>query len=108
MTSVEIQNLVERQKQFYKSGATLSVSFRIEQLKKLYGAVKKYETEDDLLSYVFILTTECNLTCSYCYERNIKNKTTIQNTELLVEHIIKDIEISHQKMINSKCLLIYV
>lgn len=56
--------------------------------------VKKYETEDDLLSYVLILTTECNLACSYCYERNIKNKTTIQNTELLVEHIINDIEIS--------------
>lgn len=29
--------------------------------------VKKYETEDDLLSYVLILTTECNLACSYCY-----------------------------------------
>ena len=33
------------QRAYYKSGATLSVNFRIEQLKKLYSAIKKYEGE---------------------------------------------------------------
>ncbi|MBE6984338.1 MAG: aldehyde dehydrogenase [Ruminococcaceae bacterium] len=45
MTSTEIQNLLTRQKKFYKSGATIPVPFRIAQLKKLYAVVKKYETE---------------------------------------------------------------
>lgn len=45
MTSQEIQNLLERQRKYYKSGATIPVKFRIEQLKKLYAAVKKYEKE---------------------------------------------------------------
>ncbi len=45
MTSNEIQNLLEKQRKFYKSGATIPVDFRIKQLKKLYQAVKKYQTE---------------------------------------------------------------
>ncbi|MBQ7920967.1 MAG: aldehyde dehydrogenase [Clostridia bacterium] len=45
MTSMEIQNLLSRQREYYKSGATIPVKFRVEQLKKLYAAVKKYETE---------------------------------------------------------------
>ncbi len=45
MTHSEIQYLLEKQRQFYKSGATLSVDFRIAQLKKLYAAVKKYESD---------------------------------------------------------------
>ena len=45
MTSQEIQSLLEKQRKFYKSGATIPVSFRIEQLKKLYATVKKYENE---------------------------------------------------------------
>ncbi len=45
MTSQEIQNLLEKQRAYYRSGATISVKFRIEQLKKLYAAVKKYQTE---------------------------------------------------------------
>ncbi len=45
MTNQEIQNLLEMQRKFYKSGATISVNFRIEQLKKLYTAIKKYENE---------------------------------------------------------------
>ncbi len=45
MTSNEIQNLLEKQRTFYKSGATIPVDFRIKQLKKLYNAVKKYQTE---------------------------------------------------------------
>ena len=45
MTGAEIQTLLGKQREYYKSGATISVKFRIEQLKKLYAAVKKYETE---------------------------------------------------------------
>lgn len=45
MTSAEIQTLLSKQKEYYKSGATIPVKFRIEQLKKLYATVKKYETE---------------------------------------------------------------
>ncbi len=45
MTSEQISNLLEAQRAYYKSGATISVKFRIEQLKKLYATVKKYEAE---------------------------------------------------------------
>ena len=43
MTNEEIKTLLEKQRKFYKSGATIPVKFRIEQLKKLYNKVKKYE-----------------------------------------------------------------
>lgn len=45
MTNQEIQSLLDKQRTFYRSGATIPVSFRIAQLKKLYATVKKYETE---------------------------------------------------------------
>ncbi|MBQ8408452.1 MAG: aldehyde dehydrogenase [Clostridia bacterium] len=45
MTNQEIQALLESQRTYYRSGVTLPVQFRIEQLKKLYAAVKKYEAE---------------------------------------------------------------
>ena len=45
MTGQEIQSLLEKQRTFYRSGATIPVKFRIEQLKKLYATVKKYQTE---------------------------------------------------------------
>ena len=45
MTGKQITALLEKQRKFYKSGATIPVKFRIEQLKKLYGAVKKYQNE---------------------------------------------------------------
>ena len=45
MTGTEIQSLLEKQRKYYRSGATIPVKFRIEQLNKLYQAVKKYETE---------------------------------------------------------------
>ena len=47
MTSQKIQALLEKQREYYISGATVSVKFRIEQLKKLYDTVKKYEKEID-------------------------------------------------------------
>lgn len=45
MTNQEIANLLEKQRTYYHSGATLPIKFRIEQLKKLYNAVKLYQTE---------------------------------------------------------------
>ena len=45
MTSQEIQALLEKQRAYYRSGATIPVKFRIEQLKKLYSTVKKYQNE---------------------------------------------------------------
>ncbi len=45
MTSQEMNALLEKQRAYYRSGATIPVKFRIEQLKKLYAAVKRYETE---------------------------------------------------------------
>jgi aldehyde dehydrogenase (NAD+) len=45
MTNKEIQSLLETQRAYYRSGATIPVSFRLRQLKKLYAAVKKYEKE---------------------------------------------------------------
>ena len=45
MTNQEIKILLENQRKFYKSGATISIDFRIRQLKKLYTVIKKYEDE---------------------------------------------------------------
>lgn len=45
MTSAEIQKLLNVQRDYYRSGATIPVAFRIKQLKKLYAAVRKYEAE---------------------------------------------------------------
>lgn len=45
MTNSEIQNLLQKQRAFYKSGATIPVQFRIGQLKRLYAEVKKREAE---------------------------------------------------------------
>jgi len=45
MTEKEIQALLNLQRGYYRSGATLPVSFRVEQLKQLYRVIKKYEDE---------------------------------------------------------------
>ena len=45
MTDTEIKNLLEKQRAYFESGATLSVKFRKEMLTKLYKTVKKYENE---------------------------------------------------------------
>lgn len=42
---MNIDRILESQRSYFQSGATLSVDFRIEMLKRLRGAVKKYETE---------------------------------------------------------------
>lgn len=45
MKTQGIKTLLERQRQYFKTGATIPVDFRLAQLKKLYTAVKKYENE---------------------------------------------------------------
>ena len=45
MTAEQIKCLLEKQRKYYKSGATIPVKFRIEQLKKLYQTVKKYQNQ---------------------------------------------------------------
>lgn len=45
MTDTEIKSLLQKQRDYYRSGVTVPVRFRLEQLKKLYGAVKKYRDE---------------------------------------------------------------
>lgn len=45
MTNQEIQSLLERQRSYYNTGVTLPVSFRKNQLRRLYSAVKTYEGE---------------------------------------------------------------
>ena len=40
MTREHIAGLLDRQREYYRSGATIPVDFRIEQLKKLYATVK--------------------------------------------------------------------
>ena len=45
MTNQEIQALLEKQRAYYRSGATIPVKFRIAQLRRLYAAVKKYQTQ---------------------------------------------------------------
>ena len=45
MTNQEIHNIVKKQRNYFQTGKTIPVQFRIEQLKRLYAAVKKYEDE---------------------------------------------------------------
>ena len=45
MSEKNIDRILECQREYYHSGATLPVKFRIEMLKKLYNTVKKYEKE---------------------------------------------------------------
>ncbi len=45
MTNQEITDLLKKQRAYYRSGATIPVKFRVEQLKKLYITVRKYQTE---------------------------------------------------------------
>ena len=45
MTEREIGALLQRQRDYYQGGATLPVRFRVEQLKRLYAAVVRHQTE---------------------------------------------------------------
>ena len=45
MTEKEIKTLLDSQKKYFQTGATLPVAFRIEMLKKMYNTIKKYQDE---------------------------------------------------------------
>jgi len=45
MTIKDIDDVLLSQRKFFQSGSTLSIKFRVEQLKKLYKTIKKYEVE---------------------------------------------------------------
>lgn len=45
MNATEIKELLSAQRKFYKSGATLPIKFRKEQLKKLHGSIKRQEKD---------------------------------------------------------------
>lgn len=45
MTHLEIETLLQEQRNYYRSGATLPLEFRIAQLRKLYAAIKRREQE---------------------------------------------------------------
>lgn len=45
MTEPEIKAILQKQNEYFLSGATLPIDFRIKQLRILYAAVKKYENE---------------------------------------------------------------
>ncbi|MBQ8207246.1 MAG: aldehyde dehydrogenase [Clostridia bacterium] len=45
MEAKDIEKLLKSQREYFRSGATLPIDFRIEMLKKLRSAVKKYEKE---------------------------------------------------------------
>ena len=45
MTAQEIERLLENQRKFYRSGATIPVAFRVEQLKNLRRAIQTFEPE---------------------------------------------------------------
>lgn len=45
MTQEEIYRLTEKQRQFFESGKTLSIDFRISMLKRLYNSIKSHEGE---------------------------------------------------------------
>ena len=45
MTSLEIEELLQRQREYYRSGVTIPTAFRIEKLKNLYRTIEKYRPE---------------------------------------------------------------
>ena len=42
---MRIDEILQAQRTFFQTGKTLPVAYRIEMLKKLYNAIKKYETQ---------------------------------------------------------------
>ena len=45
MDSTQIDSILQLQREYYDNGATIPVSFREKQLKKLYQAVQKYRPQ---------------------------------------------------------------
>ncbi len=45
MTETEIKQIVEKQRQYFQTGATLDINFRLDALRKLSAAIQKHEAE---------------------------------------------------------------
>ncbi len=45
MNNQQMDAILEKQRKFYQTGTTLSISFRVKMLKRLHSAVQKYEAE---------------------------------------------------------------
>ncbi len=45
MQANQIDEILQKQKEYFQSGATLSISFRLQMLKRLYAAIKRREGE---------------------------------------------------------------
>ena len=45
MTALEVKNIIDSQRKYFLTGATLHVDFRIEALKKLKASIIKHESE---------------------------------------------------------------
>ena len=55
MDSTQIDDILQLQRDFYDNGATIPVSFREKQLKKLYQAVQKYRPQiEEALNKVLV------------------------------------------------------
>ena len=48
MNTKNIDEILESQRKYFRSGVTLSISFRIEMLKKLYSTIQSYEKENEV------------------------------------------------------------
>ena len=53
MTQTEIEKLVKKQRDFFNSGETLNVSFRISALEKLRACIIKYEKKSRISSFFY-------------------------------------------------------
>ena len=45
MTETDIKNIIENQRTYFQSGATLDIDFRLSALRRLQAAIRKYETQ---------------------------------------------------------------
>ena len=63
---MDIKKIVEDQREYFTSGQTLEVSFRLEQLKKLKTSIKLYEKE--LFDIIFNV---CSAIIGFIYTSSI-------------------------------------
>ena len=61
MTQTEIEKLVKKQRDFFNSGETLNVSFRISALEKLRACIIKYEKKINQAIRVLSIITSSNI-----------------------------------------------
>ena len=45
MDAIEIEKLVSKQREYFNTNSTISIKFRIEQLKNLYTCIKRHESD---------------------------------------------------------------